>query len=81
MSEDTDNGGTTDEDYRWKWLATVFTFFYGLGFPTWVFFRPPLPVVQSVDGALMGLMTLVWLGCVVYIIGPETIKAAKDLRP
>jgi hypothetical protein len=71
--------GTTDEDYRASWLSTVFTLAYGLGFPVAVFASawwglglPP--------GTLMGVLVLAWLGCVVYIVGPENIRAAKSLR-
>lgn len=78
--EEPDNGGTTDQDYRWKWLATLFTGAYGLGYPAWLAGSTVLEYSISLDGATMGVLTLVWLACVVYIVGPETVKTAQSIR-
>jgi len=78
-SGDATHEGTTDEDYRWRWLATVFTGGYGLGYPlitfTYPFVQAPYP-----GAGIMAPLTLGWLACVVYIVGPENIKVAKSLR-
>lgn len=80
MPDDTDNGGTTDDDYRWKWLSTIYVFAYGLAFPAWVFGSTLYGYGLGIDGSLMGIMVLAWLACIVYVVGPETVDAAKSLR-
>lgn len=76
----TDDEGTTNQEYRWKWLSTVYVLAYSLGFPAWVFGSSFFDYALNVDGALMGPLVLVWLACVAYVVGPETVKAAKALR-
>jgi hypothetical protein len=77
---ETTNAGTTDADYRWKWLSTVFVVVYGLGFPAWVAASSIAGYDIAVSGMLMSVLTLGWLGTIVYAVGPENVKAAKSLR-
>jgi hypothetical protein len=77
---DTTNGGTTDADYRWKWLSTVFVIVHGLGFPVWVTASSIVGYDISVGGPLLSVLALGWLGAVIYAVGPENVKAAKSLR-
>jgi hypothetical protein len=74
------NGGTMDADYRWKWLSTVFVGVYGLGFPVWVAVSSVSRGGIGVGGLLMGALTIGWLGCVVYAVGPENVETAKGLQ-
>lgn len=72
--------GTTNEDYRWKKLSTIIVLGYGLGFPVWVMGSTIAHYSLSLDGTLMSVLVLVWLACIIYAIGPENLKAAKELR-
>lgn len=80
MGEDTDDGGTTEADYRWKGLSTVMVLAYGLGFPAWLLGSAIFPYAAALDGTVMSVLVLAWLGCWVYAIGPENLEAAKQLR-
>jgi len=75
-----DNGGTTDADYRWQWLATIWALAFGLGFPTWALILRPLLDHYPPSAPIMASLLLAWGGTVGYIIGPENIKAWRDLR-
>lgn len=74
-----DNGGTEESDYRWKWLSTLWSGFYGLGFPLWVFVDVPFLVPpEAVNGFLLGALLTGWGTTVVYIVGPENVKAWRE---
>jgi hypothetical protein len=74
--DDTDNGAvTTETDYRWRWLSTIWVLVYGLGFPAWA-----LAVGVDVGATLLSALILAWGGTVVYVIGPENVRAFRDLR-
>ena len=76
---DPEQVGTTNEDYRWKGLSTLWCLIYGLGFPFWIalsnFYGWGLPTWE-----VMAPLSLAWGGTVVYIIGPENIESWKKLR-
>jgi hypothetical protein len=75
-SDDVDqDGGTTETDYRWRWLSTIWALAYGLGFPAWVLFAG-----VDVNVAVLGALILAWGGTVVYVIGPENVRAWRELR-
>lgn len=71
---------TTDPAWRWKYLSTMFAVIYGLGFPAWVLVVPVVVVAPTVDGAMMGVLTLVWLATAAYILGPDMLVAAQKAR-
>ena len=74
--DDVDDGAvTTEADYRWRWLSTIWVFVYGLGFPSWA-----LAVGVDVGAALLSALILAWGGTVVYVIGPENVRAWRELR-
>lgn len=73
MSED--SSGTTESDYRWQWLSTIWSVAFGLGFPAVV-----LAADASVSAPVMASFLLAWGGTVVYIIGPENVKAWRQLK-
>jgi hypothetical protein len=79
QGDESDKAVTTESDYRWKGLSTIFALLYGIGFPAWAVLLPlygePYP-----PGTLMGVLVLAWGGTVVYIIGPENVKAFKNLK-
>lgn len=77
---ETTNGGTTEQDYRWKWLSTLYVLGYGLGFPAWLLGSALFDYSITLDGTVLGVMVLVWLACVIYVIGPENVKAAQQIR-
>jgi len=72
---DEETAGTTKTDYRWRWLSTIWALAYGLGFPLWV-----LVVGTDVNVAVLGALILAWGGTVVYVIGPENVRAWHELR-
>jgi len=73
---DPDEGaGTTETDYRWRWLSTIWALVYGLGFPAWV-----LTTGADVGAAVLSALLLAWGSTVVYIVGPENVRAWHDLR-
>jgi len=75
-AEDQGTGvGTTETDYRWRWLSTIWALVYGLGFPTWV-----LVDGVGVDGVLLAAFTVGWGATVIYVVGPENVRAWRDLR-
>ena len=75
-SDDVDETvGTTEADYRWRWLSTIWALAYGLGFPAWA-----LVVGVDVGAALLSALILAWGGTVVYVIGPENVRAWQELR-
>ncbi|GAA0539694.1 hypothetical protein GCM10008994_13500 [Halorubrum ejinorense] len=75
-TDDVDDGAvTTETDYRWRWLSTIWVLVYGLGFPAWA-----LTVGTDVGAALLSALILAWGGTVVYVIGPENVRAFRELR-
>ena len=75
-TDDVDDGAvTTETDYRWRWLSTIWVLVYGLGFPTWA-----LSVGVDVGAGLLSALILAWGGTVVYVIGPENVRAFRELR-
>lgn len=72
--------GTTNEDYRWKKLSTIIVLTFGLGFPLWIMGSTIWNYSLSLDGTLMSVLVLVWLACIIYAIGPENLKAAKEIK-
>ena len=75
-SDDVDEGGgTTETDYRWRWLSTIWALAYGLCFPAWALFAG-----ADVNVAVLGALILAWGGTVVYVIGPENVRAWRELR-
>jgi len=72
---DEETAGTTEADYRWRWLSTIWALAYGLGFPVWA-----LVVGVDVGAALLSALILAWGGTVVYVIGPENVRAWQELR-
>lgn len=84
MPEEHDTGlfdyATKDEDYRWKGLSTIWSIVYGFGFPAWLMFSAPEYLNSSVDGTVTAFLALAWGATVVYIIGPENVKAWKEIR-
>ena len=77
MSDETvdDTAGTTETDYRWRWLSTIWALAYGLGFPAWA-----LSVGADIGTGLMSAFVLAWGATVVYVVGPENVRAWRDLR-
>lgn len=84
QSDEEVNGDITkDADYRWKWLATIWVMFYGLGFPAWVIASSVtvLPVdLAMVRWEILGALTLAWGGTVVYAIGRENVEVWADIK-
>lgn len=72
---DESTAGTTETDYRWRWLSTLWALGYGFGFPAWV-----LATSVDVGAAVLGSLLLAWGSTVVYIVGPENVKAWQELR-
>lgn len=80
MSTDDDTAedaavGTTDSDYRWRWLSSIWALVYGLGFPAWVGTHG-----LETHSVVLAALVLAWGGTVVYIVGPENVKAWHELR-
>jgi len=74
--DDTDNGAvTTETDYRWRWLSTIWVLVYGLGFPVWA-----LALGVDLGAGVLSALILAWGGTVVYVIGPENVRAFRELR-
>jgi 4-hydroxybenzoate polyprenyltransferase len=71
--------GTTNEDYRWRWLATTWALGYGFGYPAWMAAVAASPI-EYPPGTLQGAFVTAWLATVVYVIGPENIKAVKEMK-
>ena len=71
-----EDGGTTEADYRWKWLSTIYAFAYGLGLPAVIFTRGTGDIGAVWTSALL----LAWGSTVVYIVGPENVRAWQELR-
>ncbi len=71
----TDGTGTTEADYRWRWLSTIWALVYGFGYPAVL-----ATVGLDVSEVVMLALVTAWGGTVVYIIGPENVKAWKELR-
>jgi len=75
-TDDVDDGAvTTETDYRWRWLSTIWVLVYGLGFPAWV-----LALGVDVGAGVLSALILAWGGTVVYVIGPENVRAFRELR-
>jgi hypothetical protein len=72
---DETTAGTTETDYRWRWLSTIWALAYGLGFPAWALFAG-----GDVGATLLGALVLAWGSTVVYIVGPENVRAWRELR-
>ncbi|MFC5278646.1 hypothetical protein ACFPM1_07745 [Halorubrum rubrum] len=68
--------GTTEADYRWRWLSTIYAFAYGLGLPAWILTKGTADIGAVWSSALL----LAWGSTVVYIVGPENVRAWQDLR-
>lgn len=79
-AEEPDAQLTTREDYRHPYLSTVWAIGYGFGFCLFVAAYTLLPDVEGPGGMLMSVFTLAWIGTVTYIIGPESIRAARELK-
>ena len=76
-SDDVDeDGGTTEADYRWKWLSTIYALVYGLGVPAWVLTQG----MDDVGAVWSSALALAWGSVVVYIVGPENVRAWQELR-
>jgi hypothetical protein len=73
---DEETAGTTETDYRWKWLSTIYALVYGLGVPAWVLTHGTADIGAVWSSAL----ALQWGAVAVYIIGPENVRAWKELR-
>lgn len=71
--------GTTDEDYRWRWLSTAFCLIYGLGLPSFYLVAAVMRW-ETPSAMVASILILVWGGTAVYIIGPENVKAFQKLR-
>lgn len=74
-----DGSVTTNEDYRWRWLSTLWAIIFGFGFALWVFASSVFGF-EYPPGTLMGVLTMAWGATVVYVIGPETVEQWKNLR-
>ncbi|CAL92479.1 hypothetical protein BJ1_gp57 [Halorubrum virus BJ1] len=75
--DDVDDGAvTTESDYRWRWLSTIYALAYGLGVPAWVLYHGTADVGAVWSSAL----ALAWGSVVVYIVGPENVRAWRELR-
>ena len=70
------DGGTTEADYRWRWLSTIYALAYGLGVPAWVLTQGTADIGAVWSSAL----ALAWGSVVVYIVGPENVRAWQELR-
>lgn len=70
------DGGTTDSDYRWRFLSTLWALGYGFGFPAVL----ASPYAFDAPGSVHAALTLAWGATVVYVIGPENVEAWKSLR-
>lgn len=71
-----DTAGTTEADYRWRWLSTIYALAYGLGVPAVVLFKGTADIGAVWSSAL----ALQWGAVAVYIIGPENVRAWQELR-
>mgnify|MGYP006934457981 FL=1 len=75
-TDDADDGAvTTETDYRWRWLSTIWVLVYGLGFPAWA-----LALGVDLGAGVLSALILAWGGTVVYVIGPENVRAFRELR-
>ena len=73
---DETTAGTTEADYRWKWLSTIYAFVYGLGLPAVIFTKGTADIGAVWTSALL----IAWGSTVVYIVGPENVRAWQELR-
>jgi hypothetical protein len=76
MSESESDRGTTDADYRWHYLSTLWSIIYGLGFPAALGYG----LFENIPSSAMAALIIAWGGTVVYIVGPENVKAWQSLR-
>jgi len=70
------DGGTTEADYRWRWLSTIWALVYGLGVPAWLLTKG----MGDVGAIWSPALALAWGSVVVYIVGPENVRAWQELR-
>lgn len=76
-SDDVDDAaGTTQTDYRWRWLSTIYALVYGLGTPAWVLTQR----TGDVGAVWSSAVALAWGSVAVYIVGPENVRAWQELR-
>ena len=71
-----ETAGTTEADYRWRWLSTIYALVYGLGVPAWVLTQG----IDDVGAVWSSALALAWGSVVVYIVGPENVRAWQELR-
>lgn len=76
---ESDGAGTTNEDYRWKGLSTLWSIVYGLGLPAYLIATQVLSAVEILPGTVLSVLLLAWGATVVYVIGPENVEAWKKL--
>ncbi len=57
----TDGTGTTEADYRWRWLSTIWALVYGFGYPAVL-----ATVGLDVSEVVMLALVTAWGGTVVY---------------
>lgn len=75
MTTDDETAGTTETDYRWRWLSTLWALVYGVGFPAWV-----ATLGIETHSVVLAALVTAWGATVVYIVGPENVRAWHELR-
>lgn len=71
------SGGTTDAQYRWKYLSSVVAGGLALGWPAAIAFGGVDP--SALDGGTWSALTGGWVLSVVYTIGTDTYRAIKQV--
>lgn len=77
-----DNGGTSSQDYRWKWLSTVLAVPLGLSYPALVVSGAATTTVAlgAVPQAWWLAYTTGWLVVLAYTYGGDTLSRVADAR-
>ena len=74
-----DDVGTTDESYRWRYLSTIVVSTVVVGYTALVLGQA-YGLTRPVTGGTWATYSLAFLAAVIYSLGKDIVKDARELR-